>query len=227
MKYYMGDTFNKEENKEYKTLEGGLKAAQKAKKNLYDENGKIVYNAEEAAATPEAPAQQAQEGQEAAKTENSASEAEKEQEGAKTEATAASEEEAAVASEEPAATMTDEVPEGAMEENEDGSVNVYNEDGEVVGTMSKEEAEDAMAAVTDIIDGVPAVRITGRIRRKVDASIRIRNYPSMDARAVRGVSRFEEKKVTHILDVDGVQMYRMSDGYFITANPNIVEYIPE
>lgn len=181
MKYYMGDTFNKEENKEYKTLEGGLKAAQKAKENLYDENGEIVYNAEEAAAAPEAPA----------------------------------------------ATMTDEVPEGALEENEDGSVNVYNEDGEVAGTMSKEEAEDAMAAVTDVIDGVPAVRITGRIRRKVDASIRIRNYPSMDARAVRGVSRFEEKKVTHILDVDGVQMYRMSDGYFITANPNIVEYIPE
>ena len=221
MKYYMGDTFNKEENKEYKTLEGGLKAAQKAKKNLHDENGELVYNAEEAEA------QQAQEAQKEAQAENSASEAEKEQEGAKTEATAASEEEAAAAPEAPAATMTDEVPEGALEENEDGSVNVYDEAGNVVRTMPKEEAEDAMAAVTDIINGVPAVRITGKIRRIIDASIRIRNYPSMEAKAVRGVSRFEEKKVTHILEVDGAQMYRMSDGYFITANPNIVEYIPE
>lgn len=40
--YYMGKEFNKEENKEYKTLEGGLKAAQKNKMNLYDENGEIV-----------------------------------------------------------------------------------------------------------------------------------------------------------------------------------------
>lgn len=40
--FYMGKEFNKEENKEYKTLEGGLKAAQKNQMNLYDENGEIV-----------------------------------------------------------------------------------------------------------------------------------------------------------------------------------------
>lgn len=40
--YYMGKEFNKEGNKEYKTLEGGLKAAQKNQMNLYDENGEIV-----------------------------------------------------------------------------------------------------------------------------------------------------------------------------------------
>lgn len=40
--FYMGKEFNKEENKEYETLEGGLKAAQKNQMNLYDENGEIV-----------------------------------------------------------------------------------------------------------------------------------------------------------------------------------------
>lgn len=49
------------------------------------------------ASIPEAPAQQAQEGEKEAQAENSAPEAEKEQEGAKTEATAASEEDSKAA----------------------------------------------------------------------------------------------------------------------------------
>ena len=74
--FYMGKEFNKEENKEYKTLEGGLKAAQKNQMNLYDENGEIV-------------------------SENV-----------------------------PKVQLTDNVPEGALQENPDGTVNVYNEAGE-------------------------------------------------------------------------------------------------
>ena len=41
--WYIGNEFNKKENKTYKTLEGGLKAAKKQNLNLYDEKGKIVY----------------------------------------------------------------------------------------------------------------------------------------------------------------------------------------
>lgn len=37
--------------------------------------------------------------------------------------------------------MTDDVPEGALEENPDGTVNVYDEDGNKVGTIPKDEAE--------------------------------------------------------------------------------------
>lgn len=37
--------------------------------------------------------------------------------------------------------LTDDVPKGALEENPDGSVNAYNEDGDVVGTVSAEVAE--------------------------------------------------------------------------------------
>lgn len=40
--WYMGKEFDKEKNKEYKTLEGGLKAAQKQGLNLYDEDGNVV-----------------------------------------------------------------------------------------------------------------------------------------------------------------------------------------
>lgn len=48
------------------------------------------------------------------------------------------------------AVATDNVPEGEPTENEDGSVNVYNEDNEKVGTMSAEEAKKAEENVSDI-----------------------------------------------------------------------------
>lgn len=48
------------------------------------------------------------------------------------------------------AVATDDVPEGALEDNQDGSVKVYDEDGNVVGSVTKEKAEDLAAAVTVI-----------------------------------------------------------------------------
>ena len=48
------------------------------------------------------------------------------------------------------AVATDNVPEGEPTENEDGSVNVYNEDNEKVGTMSAEEVKKAEENVSDI-----------------------------------------------------------------------------
>ncbi|CAK7047233.1 MAG: hypothetical protein BACD_02323 [Bacteroides rodentium] len=49
------------------------------------------------------------------------------------------------------AVATDKVPDGALEQNEDGSVNVYNEAGEKVGTVPAEEAEAAAKKVTTIV----------------------------------------------------------------------------
>lgn len=49
------------------------------------------------------------------------------------------------------AVATDNVPDGALEDNPDGSVNVYNEDGEKVGTITAEEAEAAEQNVTNIV----------------------------------------------------------------------------
>ena len=53
------------------------------------------------------------------------------------------------------AVATDNVPEGEPTENEDGSVNVYNENNEKVGTMSADEVKKAEESVSDIhIDSV-------------------------------------------------------------------------
>lgn len=46
------------------------------------------------------------------------------------------------------ATATDNVPEGALEVNPDGTVNVYDDDGNVVGWITKEHAEQLAAAAT-------------------------------------------------------------------------------
>lgn len=47
--------------------------------------------------------------------------------------------------------LTDNVPEGALEENQDGTLKIYDEHGNVVGSISKEKAEELAAAVTTVI----------------------------------------------------------------------------
>lgn len=49
------------------------------------------------------------------------------------------------------AVATDNVPEGALETNEDGTINTYNEDGKETGTIPADEAEKAMQNVTKIV----------------------------------------------------------------------------
>lgn len=52
--WYMGEEFDTKKNKAYKTLDGGLKAAEKNGLNLYDENGQLV-SAPEARLTDDVP----------------------------------------------------------------------------------------------------------------------------------------------------------------------------
>lgn len=49
------------------------------------------------------------------------------------------------------AVATDDVPEGALEDNPDGTVKVYDESGNVVGSVSKDKAEELAAATTEVI----------------------------------------------------------------------------
>ena len=116
------------------------------------------------------------------------------------------------------ATMTDKVPEGALDADADGNQ---------VGTATPEERKVAEEAVTENIDGVPAVRIKGKIRRVFNRSIRIRKAPSWSNDAVRGATTFTEKIVTHVMEVDGKPMYKTLDGYFVSGDPKLVEYIEE
>lgn len=48
------------------------------------------------------------------------------------------------------AVATDNIPEGALEENADGTVKVFNAEGQAVGNMTKEAAEALAANVSEI-----------------------------------------------------------------------------
>lgn len=205
MEYFMGETFDKEKNKPYKKLDAAEKAAEKQKAAVFDENGEVVKDFREKVETPAEPPQTATDGsQEQQQADNTDQEGQEQQ-----------------------TTMTDKVPEGALDTDADGNVPTFDEDGNQVGTATPEEIKAAEEAVTENIDGVPAVRIKGKIRRVFNGSIRIRNAPSWDNEAVRGAAAFTEKEVTHAMEVDGQPMYKTLDGYFISGDPKLVEYIEE
>ena len=166
MEYFMGKTFNKEKNKPYKKLDAAEKAAEKVKAAVFDENGEAVKDFREKVETPAEPPQTATDGsQEQQPADNTDQEGQEQQ-----------------------ATMTDKVPEGALDTDADGNVPTFDEDGNQVGTATPEEIKAAEEAVTENIDGVPAVRIKGKIRRVFNGSIRIRNAPSWDNEAIRGAA---------------------------------------
>lgn len=219
MEYFMGETFDKEKNKSYKKLDAAEKAAEKQKAAVFDESGAVVKDfrekEEKTAEQPQTATDTIQEQQ----ATNSADQTDQEQ---KTDA-----ETDQADQEQQQATMTDTVPEGALDTDADGNVPTFDADGNQVGTATPEEIKAAEEAVTENIDGVPAVRIKGKIRRVFNGSIRIRKAPSWSNDAVRGAATFTEKIVTHVMEVDGKPMYKTLDGYFISGDPKLVEYIEE
>lgn len=206
MEYFMGETFDKEKNKPYKKLDAAEKAAEKVKAAVFDENGAVVKDFREKEEKPAEPPQTATDDNQEQKTDAETDQADQEQQ---------------------QATMTDTVPEGALDTDADGNVPTFDADGNQVGTATLEEIKAAEEAVTENIDGVPAVRIKGKIRRVFNGSIRIRKAPSWSDDAVRGATTFTEKIVTHVMEVDGKPMYKTLDGYFISGDPKLVEYIEE
>ena len=217
MEYFMGETFDREKNKPYKKLDAAEKAAEKVKAAVFDENGEVVKafrgKTEAAAEPPQTATDGSQDGQptpDNTDQDGQQQTTDTDQEGQGQQAT-----------------MTDEVPEGALDTDADGSVPTYDADGNQVGTATTEEIKAAEEAVTENIDGMTAVRIKGKIRRVFNGSIRIRKAPSWSNDAVRGAAAFTEKIVTHVMEVDGKPMYKTLDGYFISGDPKLVEYIEE
>lgn len=217
MEYFMGETFDREKNKPYKKLDAAEKAAEKVKAAVFDENGEVVKDfrgkTEAAAEPPQTATDGSQDGQptpDNTDQDGQQQTTDTDQEGQGQQAT-----------------MTDEVPEGALDTDADGSVPTYDADGNQVGMATTEEIKAAEEAVTENIDGMTAVRIKGKIRRVFNGSIRIRKAPSWSNDAVRGAAAFTEKIVTHVMEVDGKPMYKTLDGYFISGDPKLVEYIEE
>lgn len=218
MEYFMGETFNKEKNKPYKKLDAAEKAAEKQKAAVFDESGAVIKDFREKEEKPAEPPQTATDSNQEQKPADST-----DQEGQEQQTADNTDQEG----QEQQATMTDKVPEGALDTDADGNVPTYDADGNQVGTATPEEIKAAEEAVTENIDGVPAVRIKGKIRRVFSGSIRIRKAPSWSNEAVRGATAFTEKIVTHVMEVDGKPMYKTLDGYFISGDPKLVEYIEE
>lgn len=228
MEYFMGETFDKEKNKPYKKLDAAEKAAEKVKAAVFDENGEVVKDfrgkTEAAAEPPQTATDGSQDGQptpDNADQDGQQATDDTEQDGQQQTTDTDQEGQGQQA------TMTDKVPEGALDTDADGNVPTFDADGNQVGTATPEEIKAAEEAVTENIDGVPAVRIKGKIRRVFNGSIRIRKAPSWSNDAVRGATAFTEKIVTHVMEVDGKPMYKTLDGYFISGDPKLVEYIEE
>lgn len=217
MEYFMGETFDREKNKPYKKLDAAEKAAEKVKVAVFDENGEVVKDFREKVETPAEPPQTATDGSQDGQQATDDTEQDGQQPTGDTDQDGQGQQ----------ATMTDKVPEGALDTGADGSVPTFDADGNQVGTAMAEEVSAAEDAVTENIDGVPAVRIKGKIRRVFNGSIRIRKAPSWSNDAVRGATTFTEKIVTHVMEVDGKPMYKTLDGYFISGDPKLVEYIEE
>lgn len=199
MEYFMGETFNKEKNKPYKKLDAAEKAAEKQKAAVFDENGAVVKDFREKVETPAEPPQTATDGSQDGQQATDDTEQDGQQ------------------------PTGDTDQEGQGQQPADST----DQDGNQVGMATSEEIKAAEEAVTENIDGVPAVRIKGKIRRVFNGSIRIRKTPSWSNDAVRGATAFTEKIVTHVMEVDGKAMYKTLDGYFISGDPKLVEYIEE
>lgn len=127
-----------------------------------------------------------------------------------------------------------EVTDGAaLEEKPDGSVNAYDETGEKVGEVSAEEVKEIMDEITaeDVEAAAAAARseeeVHGTIRRVFEGRLRLRRRPSFEDDAICGVTMFDEKKVEKKAKIGDRVLYKTTDGYWISGDPEHTEFIPE
>lgn len=130
--------------------------------------------------------------------------------------------------------VTDDVPDdAALEEKPDGSANAYDETGEKVGEVSAEEVKEIMDEITaeDVEAAAAAARseeeVHGTIRRVFEGRLRLRRRPSFEDDAICGVTMFDEKKVEKKAKIGDRVLYKTTDGYWISGDPEHTEFIPE
>lgn len=191
--YFVGNEFNAD-NGGYKTLAQAKKQAEKKNMKVFDTDGAVVW--------PEEAAEEA----EAAEEENAENEAENE-------ATEAKEEGVKVE-------LTDDVPEGALEENQDGSTNVYNEAGEKVGTLSAEEMEK-------LREEAGRAFIIGTVEVIYKGMIALRNAASWNDGHKCGIAKTGyTAEVVQKEIVNGSPLYMMVNGKWISGKPEHVKFTP-
>ena len=228
---YVGNTFDKKVNKGYKTIKNAKKEAEKNGLSVWDEEGVKLYplkvevtdDVPDDAALEEKP-----DGSVNAYDENGEKVGEVPAEEVKEimdEITAEDVE---------AAAATDDVPDdAALEEKPDGSVNAYDENGEKVGEVPAEEVKKIMDEITaeDVEAAAAATRseeeVHGTIRRVFDGRLRLRRRPSFEDDAICGVTMFNEKNVEKKAKIGDRVLYKTTDGYWISGDPEHTEFIPE
>ena len=228
---YVGNTFDKKVNKGYKTIKNAKKEAEKNGLSVWDEEGVKLYplkvevtdDVPDDAALEEKP-----DGSVNAYDENGEKVGEVPAEEVKEimdEITAEDVE---------AAAATDDVPDdAALEEKPDGSVNAYDENGEKVGEVPAEEVKKIMNEITaeDVEAAAAATRseeeVHGTIRRVFDGRLRLRRRPSFEDDAICGVTMFDEKNVEKKAKIGDRVLYKTTDGYWISGDPEHTEFIPE
>lgn len=213
--YFVGNEFNAD-NGGYKTLAQAQKQAEKKKMKVFDTDGAVVWP-EAAAAEQEAAEQAAGEATAATETAetvagvNNAADGENAENGANNETTAANNEGVKVE-------LIDDVPEGALEDNPDGSTNVYNEAGEKVGTMDKENVEKVMEAAA-------AAFIIGTVEVVYKGMIALRNAPKWSDGHKCGIAKTGYKsEVVEKAIVNGSPLYKLVNGKWISGKPEHVKF---
>ena len=105
--------------------------------------------------------------------------------------------------------------------------------GKKVGEVPAEEVKEIMDEITaeDVEAAAAAARseeeVHGTIRRVFDGRLRLRRRPSFEDDAICGVTMFDEKKVEKKAKIGDGVLYKTTDGYWISGDPEHTEFIPE
>lgn len=211
--FYMGEAFDKENNKQYKTLDGAKKAAEKTGLSVYDEEGVKVYPLK-VTLTDDVPDGALEENADGSV--NTYNEAGEKVGTATPEEVKQAEEQITPEDVERAAAAAK--AEDAEKEAEQKAAEAEQEDEKAEQDAQKTEQEGAEP---------DEVEVHGVIRRVFPGKLRLRRSPSFEDRAVCGVTMFTEKAVTQKIKVGERTMYKTTDGYFISGDPAHVKFIPD
>lgn len=208
--FYVGNTFDRDGGG-YKTIQNAKKQAEKKGMKVFDENGEQVFPevAEERATVP-------QDEPETVQAREITTEQEKAAETAQDGATGG----VKIAGVE----LTDDVPAGALDENPDGSVNTYDENGQKVGTASAEEAEKLQEAAGKIWQQ----EVAGTVEVVRDGMIALRNAPKWAAGHKCGIAKkgYKARVIGKIKTPDGA-LYKLENGRYISGREGDTVFTPD
>lgn len=204
--FYIGEAFDKENNKEYKTLDGAKKAAEKAGLSVFDEEGVKVHPLK-VQLTDDVP--------DGALEENA--------DGSVNAYNEAGEKVGTVTPEEVAEAEAQITPEAV----EQAAAEAKAEEAEQEQEKANQDPEKANQDQGKPEQEPDEVEVRGVIRRVFPGKLRLRRAPSFEDGTICGVTMFTEKAVTKRIKVGERTMYKTLDGYFVSGDPEHVKFIPD